>query len=300
MKLFIWRTICMNNHFNNVNLLNESDIQLVSKEVSYALRQMDCINKIIKDDIFRLLEKECRVLYYPIESDEICAFYKKVDNKKFVYINTAIPFEKQVFAAAHELAHILGVAGDRSEVLQSEVVGDYTDGNESLETRENIENIANRFAAEFLVQTNILKNELDKRKCEKDKIDLCAIINLMDLFLVPYKTIVRRIYEIGYFSPAKCEEMLRIQARGQESQIVRLQQRLELCTRNNARNKNKKLADFVNLSLLSYEKKLRTFEALKYLLSLAEKTPEQFGIIPEKTPQLLSEEELDNLLGDEA
>ena len=290
----------MNNHLSNINLLNEPDIQLVSKEVSYALHRMCCIGKIVKDDIFKLLEKECRVLYYPIESDEICAFYKKVDHKKFVYINTAIPFEKQVFAAAHELAHVLGVAGDRSEVLQSEVVGDYTDGNENIrETRENVEDIANRFAAEFLVQTIILKEELNKRGCKKDEIDLRTIVELMDLFIVPYKTIVRRIYEIGLLSPQTCEDMLGIQARGQESQIVRLQQRLELCSRNNERLENKKLTDFIDLAIVSYEKNLRTFEALKYLLNLAEKTPEQFGIAAEESPQLLSEEELDKLLGDE-
>lgn len=290
----------MNNHFSNINLLDEADIQVISKEISYALHRTGCIGKIVKDDIFKLLEKECRVLYYPIESDEICAFYKKVDDKKFIYINTAIPFEKQVFAAAHELAHVLGVAGDRSEVLQSEVVGDYTDGNENVrETREKNEDIANRFAAEFLVQTIVLKDELNKRNCGKDGIDLRTIIELMDLFLVPFKTIVRRIYEIGYLSPPQCEDMLRIQARGQDSEIVRLQQRLELCTRNNNRISNKKLTNFVDLSLDSYEKKLRTYEALTYLLSLAEKTPEQFGIAPEESPQLLSEEELDKLLSDE-
>lgn len=288
------------NNFSNINLLDEADIKEISKEISFALHRTDCIGKIIKDDIFKLLEKECRVLYYPIDSDDICAFYKKVDDNKFVYINTAIPFEKQVFAAAHELAHVLGVAGDRSEVLQSEVVGDYTDGNGNVgNIRVKNEDIANRFAAEFLVQSNVLKDELNTRNCKVSEIDLRTVIELMDLFLVPYKTIVRRIYEIGYLSPTKCEDMLRIHARGQESEIVRLQQRLELCTRNNERVRNKKLNNFVDLSLASYEKKLRTYEALTYLLGLADKTPEQFGIAPEDSPQLLSEEELDKLLGDE-
>jgi Zn-dependent peptidase ImmA (M78 family) len=280
--------------------LDSADVQMITKEVSHVLVTSGYVNQIIKDDIFKLLEKESKVIYYPIDDDEICAFYRKVDNRKFVCMNTSIPFEKQVFAAAHELAHILGVAEDRSELLKSEDVGDYTDEQEGVgSNKEKVEEIANRFAAELLVQTNVLKEELANRNCEKDQIDMRTIIELMDLFLVPYKTIVRRIHEINYFSFDKCKEMLRIPARGEDSPIVRYQQRLELCSSNNDRTKKKKLADFVDLSLIAYEKKLRTFEALGSLLSLAEKTPEEFGITV-KEEQLLTEEELDRLLSDEA
>jgi Zn-dependent peptidase ImmA (M78 family) len=288
----------MNNH--NINLLNSHDIEDIQKNVSYFLHKFDGIHKIIHDDIFRILEKECRVIYYPIANNEICAFYRKVDMKKFVYINTAIPYEKQVFAAAHELAHVLGVAEDRSEVLQSDDVKDYVDSHgSSKENRGKIENVANRFAAEFLVQTDVLKELLQINECKKNEISLRTIVELMDMFRVPYKTIVRRIYEIGYIeTPELCGELLEIPARGQNSEVIRIQQRLELCHRNNEITNKKKLDNLVDLSLASYEKKLRTYQALKYLLNLADKTPEQFGINDMKE-DLLSEEELDKLLSDE-
>ncbi len=49
------------------------------------------------DNDTNALEMNCRVIYYPIADDEICGF---------VYINSYLPLEKQVFAAAHELYHI--------------------------------------------------------------------------------------------------------------------------------------------------------------------------------------------------
>src|SRR5665647_2934105 len=54
--------------------------------------------------------------------DQLWAFYHKDEQedgslRKFVFINTSLPYEKQIFAAAHELAHIWGVSEDVSETL---------------------------------------------------------------------------------------------------------------------------------------------------------------------------------------
>lgn len=286
---------------SNYNLPNfeEDDIIEIKKNVAYFLKEKDCVNKIIKDDIFKLLEKECKVLYYPIEDDEICAFYRNVDETKFVFINTAIPFEKQVFAAAHELAHVWGIAGDASEVLQSIAVQDYTDGQYKEQTRKSkVEDKANRFAAEFLVEEQLLLKELSERNVRKNDVELNTFVELMDVFLVPYKTIVMRLYEIGYIGFDQCNVFLDIPARGEDSLIVRLQNRLELCTKNNEVSRKIKLANFVDVSLKAYEHKLRTYEKLNQLLGVVGKNPMQFGIEEEKV-DLLSEEELEALLSEE-
>lgn len=289
----------MSNNNSILPHLEVDEITEIKKNTAYFLKEKGCLNKIIKEDIFKILEKECKVLYFPIEDDEICAFYRKVNGIKFVVINTAIPFEKKVFAAAHELAHVWSIAGDISEVLQSANIQDYTDGHYIEQPqRSKIENRANRFAAEFLVEEQLLHKELFERKVLKNNVKIDAIIELMDVFLVPYKTIVMRLYEIGYIGEVDCKALLDIPARGVESPIVRLQHRLELCEKNNEVSKKIKLANFVDVSLKSYEHNLRTFQKLEQLLGFVGKNPRQFGI-EEEIEDLLSEEELDVLLSEE-
>ena len=79
---------------------------------------------------------------------------------------------------------------------------------------------------------------------------------------------------------------------------MRLQNRLELCVKNNEVSRKVKLANFVDVSLKAYEHKLRTYEKLNQLLGIVGKNPEQFGIEKEKE-ELLSEEELEALLSEE-
>lgn len=104
-------------------------------------------NMIIKDDIFGILEKHCTVVYYPIENEISCGFHTKrfVKNKleDFVYINTAKTIAEQVFAAAHELGHVWGVA---TQVW--ELSGEHGVLESTIEER-----IINRFAAELLMPT---------------------------------------------------------------------------------------------------------------------------------------------------
>ncbi len=217
------------------------------------------------------------MLYFPIDDDEICAFYRKVNDTPFVFINTAIPYEKQVFAAAHELAHLWGIGNNQSEVLQNSDVYDFTDNN-FVDHKNHFEKLANRFAAELLVEEKVLQKELNNREIHKNNVSLKNIVELMDVFLVPYKTIVRRLYEINYIDYEECIKLLAIPARGKDSEIIKLQLRYELCMKNNKRDHRKKLANFVDLSLNAYEQNLRTFERLTYLLSLVNRTPDEFGI----------------------
>ena len=94
--------------------------------------------------IFNIIEKKAIVFYYPIMDvkEKNDAFLlskvplKNGEIKDVIFINTYQTFEKQVFAAAHELGHLLNVPG-------------YV--NEQVEKKENEELIVNRFAAEYLM-----------------------------------------------------------------------------------------------------------------------------------------------------
>ena len=154
-------------------------------------------NMIIKNDIFKILEKHCIVLYYPVADEENRGFHTKraVNNemKDFVYINTAKPLAEQVFTAAHELGHVWDVKGKVLEELPE---------CEAYVTREE-EKIINRFAAELLMPKPVfrktfyahLKDAGFTHKPIKLKDFVRLIVMQMNDFMVPYEAVKRRLLE---------------------------------------------------------------------------------------------------------
>jgi len=141
---------------------------------------------------------------------------------------------------------------------------------------------ANRFAAEFLVPEEVFRNELNIRNIKTDSIELREIIELMDVFLVPYKTLVRRLYEIDYISLEKCNRLLSEDDRKEDIGVMLWQKRLGLCKRNNERTKELKLDKLVDTALKLYDKHQITYEKLSHLLQLANLKPNEFNIYEEK------------------
>lgn len=284
----------MNVNKNINETLEEEDIEAIQIIVNSKLGEYKKTNQIIKEDIFKILEMNCKVIYYPIADDEICGFVYSFKNHKFVYINSYIPFEKQIFTAAHELYHIWYSDIKTGELLKSVVL------EETINFRDiKAEDIkANRFGAEFLVPKDVLLNELQIRKINKNFIGLREIVELMDIFLVPYKTIVRRLYEIEYLTEDKCIELLKEEDRKENIGVMLWQKRLKLCKRNNERTKEIKLDDMVDMALRLYEKQQITYDKLKYILSLSNCTPEEFNISEEKII-LPSEEDILKILEEE-
>lgn len=280
----------------NIDLIDikEEEIQEIQRMVNSKLGEYKKTNQIIREDIFKILEMNCKVIYYPIPDDEICGFVYANKNHKFVYINSYIPFEKQVFTASHELYHIWYSDINSGELLRSVVLEENIDSKDIKE--EEIR--ANRFGAEFLVPSDVLLNEIRIRKVNKQLITLREIIELMDVFLVPYKTMVRRLYEVDYISRSKCIELLKEEARREDCSVMLWQKRLKLCSRNNERTKEVKFDDMVDMVLELYEKKQVTYEKLEYILSLSNLKPEDFKIYKEKI-NLPSEEELLKILEEE-
>lgn len=155
--------------------------------------------------------------------------------------------------------------------------------------------MANRFGAEFLLTKDVLINELEIRKIEKESIGLREIVELMDIFLVLYKTLVRRLHEIEFISKLRCEELLVEKDRSEEEWVMFWQKRLKLCKRNNERTNETKFDNMVDMALKLFEMHQITYEKLEYVLSLSGVTPKDFNIIEEEVV-LPSEEELLRIL----
>lgn len=173
------------------------------------------LNQLIREDIFRLLDRECTVVYFPEKDSCNNGFHKtyRVDGKKrnLVYINTEQYREKQIFTAAHELGHIWKV--DEHVVKSGEQQFDF----------DTCERIMNRFAAELLMPEEIFLQYADttvkkardrnqEKTPERGRIVTIAdmlelIAGAMNEFFVPYKSVLYRLYELDRITE-KCARML--------------------------------------------------------------------------------------------
>lgn len=160
-------------------------------------------NALLREDVLELLDRYCTVIYYPLPEETNngfrikCVPFADGTQSDFVYINTAQTMEKQVFTAAHELGHIWNV----DDIIIKEM-----DLDDSLETRELI---INRFAAVLLMPSDkfakSVRNGLTEYGDDKSNTItyvnlLKLIVNLMNQFFVPMKSVALRLVELGIFN----------------------------------------------------------------------------------------------------
>ena len=257
-----------------LNSLTDIDIVEIVNKVNSLLGILKKNNNILREEIFNILESNSKTLYYPIESDQICGFVYQFKEYKFAYVNSYLPLQKQIFAAAHELYHILYSDISKGELLESSVL-DETIKYENLK-KEDLK--ANRFAAEILIPEEILKTELRRIKASEKNITISDIVCLMDVFLVSHKTIIRRLYEVKIINYSQYLIFIKTDIIDIELQ----KKRLGVALRNNTRTHIKKLDKLVDMSLSLYEKNIITYEKLEYLLSLADSTTLEFNIYEKK------------------
>jgi len=167
-------------------------LELIKSQAHQKHVEYNKLNDIIGTQIFNILALNSRVLYYPLEDDDVWGFADKIKEQSFVCISTSIPYDKQVFAAAHELYHLW--FNEEQELILSSVLEEEEDINSQI---NDTELRANRFAAEFLVEENLLRQEMKTYGINRDNIGIKEILKLATLFLVPYKTMVRRLYELN-------------------------------------------------------------------------------------------------------
>ena len=160
-----------------------------------------CVNSIIGDNIFGLLNNYARrhdvsleILRYPFRDEELWAFTFLKKGTIFVCINSELPLNKQIFAAAHELYHIYCYVEevDQNIILAGSLLDSKT-ADETAATQEDIE--ANAFAALLLMPDLLLNEQIDLYDIPKGNVSVDDILSLMDFFGMPFKAVVLRLYE---------------------------------------------------------------------------------------------------------
>lgn len=181
--------------------------------VDECKEENEIVNVLIRDDVFEILESHCKVVYYPLEGEDINGFHVTRtlcgQSCHFVYINTWNTRERQVFAAAHELGHIWDayskVKTRFPEIDEYAKKASKEDGEEEASE----EFVSNKFAAQLLMPfdqftdaVNDALQELDYNGRSISKVNLLRLIaSLMDTFLVDYKAVTKRLKEIGRLLP---------------------------------------------------------------------------------------------------
>lgn len=188
---------------------------------------------IIQDDIFGVIMNYAQrkhiplqVLRYPISDDDVCAFTTQIEDMVFINVNSVLPISKQIFAAAHELYHLLRYVVDKKDdMMGGESLLTAKEIDEEATEKEDVE--ANAFAGLLLVTSSSLSEQIDVYGIDRNQIRLSDVIRMMDVFAVPYKAIVLRLYEEKYIDEKKARKMLEIRA----DEIERQMQRTNLALR---------------------------------------------------------------------
>ena len=193
--------------------LDMKDIFEIGEMAKEKRRYFDIGMQPIGDNIFKLIRKEnIYLIYSAIQVDEkrennFSAIYVSLkegsEELDFIGLNTADYFDKQIFALAHELYHHF----NKTQLHFCRL---------SDEDHNITELKANRFAAEFLLPTDRLENEIrevnngDKKLTDwKASAILRLIARLHCEYRLPYKAIVRRLQEIESIDKEQYELMLK-------------------------------------------------------------------------------------------
>lgn len=265
--------------------LNEFEVEEVKRQAREKLGACRKINDIIGVQIFSILGLYARVIYYPLGKDAPWGFTRisgsqndSTLEKPFVAINTSIPVDCQVFAAAHELYHIW--YEQNPDIVPSDLLDE--SGKEINEKK------ANRFAAEFLVDEMMLRQEMEIYKIRK--ITIKSALQLADLFTVPYQAMVKRLNETGFIGGGELKKFLS----ESDDSIMKYKKRYAISPlKSDSRIAMDNLAE---LAVNAFESDLVTYEKLEYLLGLCGLKPGDLGIKKISGSVFPSDEELDSIM----
>lgn len=265
--------------------LNDFEIEKVKGQAREKLGVCRKANDVIGVQILSILGRYARVIYYPLGKDAPWGFTRisgsrndSALEKPFVAINTSIPVDCQVFAAAHELYHIW--YEQNPDILPSDLLDE--------NNKETNEKKANRFAAEFLVDEVMLRQEIEIYKIKK--ITIKSVLQMADLFTVPYQAMVKRLNETGLIGKEETKKLL---SESNDS-IIKYKKRYALSSPKS--DGRIAIDNLTELAVNAFEANLITYEKLEYLLGLSGLKPKHLGI--QKIPDLAfpSDEEIDNIM----
>ena len=148
------------------------------------------------------------ILLYPLKTRKIAGFTRKQRDIIQIFVNTSFNLSFQVFATAHELYHLIDL---KEKSIDKFIICNNQDISESIDdSGSSIEEMkANYFAAAFLMPKVVIKNRFSNLKNRKySEVDLVLeIMKLQYEYEIPYKTILKRLKELGIIGNEKYHKL---------------------------------------------------------------------------------------------
>lgn len=205
--------------------LSDQDIESIRKLARDLRRRLGLSEEIpIANDMYTVLDKlEIILLELPIEAENDKPSFSAVllyskeggENLVFIGLNTADYFDKQIFAIAHELYHFYTRTGSHL----SRPDGEKDDVNEAK---------ADWFAAELLLPEEVLRRRVFEEfgtyllRDVQTKTLLRFIVRLHCTWWLPYRSLVKRLWEIHAITAQQYENLYDIDERDREGEYYRI------------------------------------------------------------------------------
>lgn len=204
---------------NNEVKLTEEQIEEVKQLADETRRNFGVYGNVpIANDIFTLLEKKEIILcQYPFQSlaqshmdANITWFETSFGPLTFIGLNTALCFDEQIFALAHELYHYTTKTGKAYHIDLEE---------EDIVTEKK----ADRFAAELLLPREALRTSIVMQFKKSDLRDVSElrllrfIARLQSEWWLPYRSLIFRLQEEGYINQEQFNMLFAIDDRDETS-----------------------------------------------------------------------------------
>lgn len=160
----------------------------------------------LRDDIFSIIKNFARknhraleLFRFPIRDERLRAFSVVRENVVFCVINTALPLEKQIFAAAYELFFIRGFIEGKPSLLPE-------NGSIYLEGCEDPP--AQTFAGLVLAPDPEIADRMDLYDMNRSQMRIRDIVQLADCFGMSYAAMTLRLYECGILEKSRAGSLM--------------------------------------------------------------------------------------------
>ncbi len=160
--------------------------------------------------IFSIIENVYNsfILLYPFKTKNVAGFTKKQGDLIQIFVNTGFNLNYQVFAAAHELYHLIELRENNSNKI---IICNNKDISEGIEDTilDINETKANYFSVALLMPQSVIKKRFnnfeDKKYHEEDLI--LKILELQYEYEIPYKTILKRLIELKIIGSTRYKKL---------------------------------------------------------------------------------------------
>ena len=193
-------------------MLSIQEIEKIEKKALYERRVHELGDESpIGLKIFSIIENvyDSFILLYPLKTENVAGFTRKQGESIQIFINTNFNVNYQIFAAAHELYHLI----DLMEVDSNKtIICNRNDISESMDDKilNMNEAKANYFSAALLMPRNVIKKRFAnlKNKIYHKEDFILKILQLQYEYEIPYKTILKRLVELRIIGNTEYQKLV--------------------------------------------------------------------------------------------